>query len=563
METTDKKTCRELITILAAHGVSDIVLSPGSRNTPLIIAAHRDSSVRTHVVIDERCAGFFALGLALQSKRPTALICTSGSAVLNYAPAMAEAYYRHVPLIAISADRPAEWIDQDDSQTIRQSNVLGNIVKGSFDINGENSTPVVRRHAVRSINDAALLATQLPQGPVHINIRIDEPLGNTETVTATKPAKIELTGNHRYGFTDGEATALLKELDNKNILVVAGFGSRDSALDAAIDRFAASHAAAVLHEVQSNLHPACGIGNIDACLSAMSAADADTMRPDVVITMGGAIVSRMVKHYLRNTAGLVHWHITHSPHSIDCFGALTRRIEHNEADVFDSLSPDGKQPSQRQLTFRHQWLETSKKAQCLTADYLNGCEWSDFKAMGRLVSKIPASWNIHLSNGTCVRYAQLFDCKNIHDIQCNRGVSGIDGSSSTAVGAHTAYDGITLLVSGDMSAQYDAGAFALNQITPRFKLAVLNNSGGGIFRFIKSTSGLDECEECFAAKVNLPLKGIAAAYGFAYFEADNEQSFEDMFDAFAAETTRPSILNIITPAQKSADILKKFFTTKQ
>ena len=176
-----------------------------------------------------------------------------------------------------------------------------------------------------------------------------------------------------------------------------------------------------------------------------------------------------------------------------------------------------------------------------------------------MINFTPRSWNIQLSNGTSVRYAQLFEYSALNRIECNRGVSGIDGSTSTAIGAHIYYDDVTMLITGDMSMAYDVGAIALTEITPRFKIAVLNNGGGGIFRFISSTSSLEECERFFAADVRLPLAQLADAYGFAYFEARDKESFDRALVGFASETERPALLNIITPPQESAVVLKQFF----
>lgn len=162
---------------LTHYGVRRAVLSPGSRNAPLAVAFARNPELECKVVIDERSAAFVALGMAIESGEMVAMACTSGSAALNYAPALAEAYYRHIPLIAITADRPEEWIDQDDSQTIRQSGSLAAVVKGSFDIpvcrgNDEGLQRLCRRR----IADAMMLATSAPRGPVHINIQVDEPI---------------------------------------------------------------------------------------------------------------------------------------------------------------------------------------------------------------------------------------------------------------------------------------------------------------------------------------------------------------------------------------------------
>ena len=178
MDNTSKTVCRHLAHLIAAHGVSCVFASPGSRNAPAIIAAAREPGLKVTSVVDERCAAFMALGYASVSGEPVALICTSGTALLNYAPAVAEAFYRKVPLIVITADRPAEWIDQDDSQTLRQPGALSAFVKVTCDITDRTDDLT---HAIRQINDAMLMATTGRRAPVHINLRLDEPLGLTDS----------------------------------------------------------------------------------------------------------------------------------------------------------------------------------------------------------------------------------------------------------------------------------------------------------------------------------------------------------------------------------------------
>lgn len=563
MITTDKIPCRILVDVLAAHGVKDVVISPGSRNTPLIIAAARKKGLVTHVVIDERCAAFFGLGIALSSHRPTALICTSGSAVLNYGPALAEAFYRHFPLVAISADRPTEWIDQDDSQTIRQAGILDSIVKASFDLSGENGSDIQLRHFSRTVNDALITAKREPQGPVHLNIRLDEPLGSLSDSDIKETQFIECTStSENLGLTQDQIDVFADAITGKKVILIAGFGSPSTGLESEIGRFIAESGAVFLYEAQSNIHVNDSIGNIDATLSSCSLEDYNRLKPDIAISFGGSLVSRMVKRFLRNTDKLEHWHIGKSENSIDCFTSLRHRIECDPAVFFRQLAGGlAKRNRYHDVSYRQLWLAKSNEAADRVTDFTNNAPWSDFKAMGLIMNMIPTDWNIHLSNGTAIRYAQLFDYSTIRNIECNRGVSGIDGSTSTAIGSHVCYNGTTLLISGDMSAQYDIGSLALTQISPRFKMIVLNNNGGGIFRFIKSTSGLDELEQYFAVSTNLPLRQLADAYGFSYYEAHDSESLTEGFRQFADECSRPAILNVITPPTESAEILKQFFKT--
>ena len=168
-----------------------------------------------------------------------------------------------------------------------------------------------------------------------------------------------------------------------------------------------------------------------------------------------------------------------------------------------------------------------------------------------LLDSVPAGTSLHLSNGMVVRYANMCGCPDAARIECNRGVNGIDGATSTAIGASMTYDGITLLVTGDMSAQYDLGALAAPGIPPRFRMAVLNNSGGGIFRLIKSTRDIPEMERWLAGDVRLPLRQLADGFGFDYYEVTDEETLRRCVGSFFADRERPAILNIITPPRGS------------
>ncbi len=567
MITTDKAVAQEMARLMVEHGIRHAVLCPGSRNAPLIVAINRQPGIATYSIIDERSAAFFALGLAAQIQEPVAVVCTSGTAVLNFAPAVAEAFYRHVPLVVISADRPLEWIDQDDSQTIRQSGALGNITKGTWTLPTENGSAQQAWYINRMLNDAMLAATAYPQGPVHINAHLDAPLGtleeqavkNLRCITAVKP---------ELRMETVQARAMAEEIaSTRRVLVIAGFMEPDQRVSKAMARLAEMPNAGVMCEAQANVHAGeRPVYNIDSVLSVMTSWDKEIMAPDIVITVGGALVSRFVKDWLRtegarrNKIGkepLRHWHIGSQDYSVDCFQCLERRIEMPAPQWLAQVTAF--KPYGAEGNYSDRWQELKKKAANSAETFATGCGWSDFMAMKYVMRHTPPHWNMQLSNGTAVRYAQLFPYTHIHRIDSNRGVSGIDGCTSTAVGASVAYDSATLLVTGDMSAQYDIGALANTQITPRFKMVVLNNHGGGIFRFVATTANLEEREEFFCGNVKLPLRELAIAYNFAYFEVHNIDEMEEQWQRFVGEREMPAILNLITPPQDSADILRLYF----
>lgn len=559
MQSTSHLSCNLLADLLTAHGVRRAVLSPGSRNTPLILALSRRQEMECHVVIDERSASFIALGMSIQTGEPVALVCTSGTALLNYAPAVAEAFYRHIPLVVISADRPEEWIDQDDSQTIWQQDALAPYVKRSCDISARIDFPNGPWWTDRMINDVLLECVNGRPGPVHINVRLDAPLhtlseydrGSARVVTMISPvAQLPVS----------EARALAMSLASpRKVLIIAGFHQPDEKLNRALTRLASLPNVAVMTESISNMHSPKFIDRIDSTLCRLTDGERESMRPDTVITLGGAIVSRHIKDWLRNIPELDHWHVGISHTTIDCFKHLSRRID-MDATVFMGQMAAALQPHRAASQYAALWHEVADRARRLHDAYVAAAQWSDLKAMAGIFARLPRRCNLHLSNGTPIRYAQLLNHPRIHRSECNRGVSGIDGCTSTALGASVYYLDSTLLISGDMSFQYDLAALSSTLMTPRFKMIVICNGGGGIFRFIPATSSLPETERYFAVGTRLPLRDLCNGYGIAFFEADSDESLAESMQAMLAVTDRPALLAVHTPPEISALTLKNYFT---
>lgn len=562
METTDKISCNILVSLLKKHGINHVVISPGSRNAPIIVALARCNNINKIVVIDERSAAFIALGIASISLKPVALVCTSGSALLNYAPAIAEAYYRQIPLIVISADRPIEWIDQDDSQTIRQDEALANYVKNSYNIPTECSSDTLKWYVNRIVNDALLSATSGRKSPVHINIQLDEPLNNTKYIKSNTERVIELISPKNL-LSEGSIEKLAKSINSaKKVLIIAGFLPPSNTLNQALLSLAKHSNIVVLTENISNLKGNLFISSIDRTLNVMSKCDKECVTPDIVITLGGALVSRQIKQLLRTNKPYEHWHVGICDATIDCFTALTKRINVTPEEFFLQLKNKLNSAVDNRSNYSIFWHNYSKKAKALHESYLKKIEWSDLKAFEIIFNYIPKNWNLQISNGTSIRYSQLFDTTIYNRIDCNRGVSGIDGCTSTAIGASLIYNDTTLLITGDMSAQYDINALSVHAITPKFKMIVINNNGGGIFRFINSTSNLPELEEYFATKPKLPLPELAKGYGFNFYDASNSDELKKVIPIFITDNSKPAVLRINTPTKESTEILRNYFNQK-
>lgn len=569
METTSNIYCRQIVELLQAHGVRTAYCSPGSRNAPLLLALESCDEITKHVVIDERSAAFQAYGSALIEQNPVALVCTSGTAVLDYAPAVAEAYYSGVPLIVISADRPREWIDQEDSQTIRQFGVLSHIVKGSYDVRAIPEGKIreysedVKWTVNRTVNEALLKALEGKQGPVHINVQLGEPLGElSEAHIMTERLVTLISGADTMPVNILRNFATI--VAESKIMLVAGFLQPNHNLDKAVRIFAMLPNVVVMAETLANLHDPQPMSTmVDSVLCDMSDEEKELLRPDIVISIGGALVSRMLKQYLREYPPHNHWSIGYSNYFCDCFKALTHKIEIAPASFFRQLNGVMRKSRMKiQSDYSTQWKLLRKKSALLAKKYIHNAPWTDIKAFEYIFSQYKFD-NLFLSNGTAVRYAQLFP-HSCHAEYCNRGVSGIDGSTSTAVGGAWAYNGKTCLITGDISWLYDSGASALYWLPNNMRIIVIDNSGGGIFRFIKSTSKIpSEIREHYFCVQDLPdVTDIASAYAIEVKEADEMKNLAIGVEWLADDSDFPRLLVVRTPADESARVLFNYFIKK-
>lgn len=577
-----KRIAREIFNILEAHGVENVVCSPGSRNAPLIMAAEARKKLRKHVIIDERTAAFAALGMAQTSQKPVALVCTSGTALLNYAPAIAEAYYQALPLIVVSADRPREWIDQDDSQTIRQFEALHNFVKKSYDVSDSDCREDYFWYANRILNDAMLLSLRERRGPIHLNVRLSPPLGEVATEDLHETCRIISETDRAAIPTKEEIRKLAAELLGKRVMLVAGFMEPDEKLNRAVNKFRSHSNVAVFAETISNLHLPAEDYMIDSILSAVDQRESAGLMPDIVISVGGALVSRMLKTYIRDCAArnpeIQHWSIGYQHTTVDCFKALTRRIEADPGQLLNMLSAEFAhqkillgmdcEPSSADREtiadasdsryYAADWHHLRLRQLTEVREYSASAPWSDLKAFSILLRDVPSSWNLFLSNGTAIRYAQILSERIPHAEFCNRGVSGIEGSTSTALGAEQLYMGGTLLITGDMSFSYDLGALAAaSRLDSKLKIVVVNNAGGGIFRFIRATRDLYCREEYLCANPGLDISKIANAFGFGYQLAANESELRHAFLKMLGSQGR-EILEVRTSPEESTAVLDRF-----
>jgi len=552
--TSDKKNISLLAELFVKKGLSDIIISPGSRNAPVIISFANKQGIRALSIVDERSAAFFALGMAQQLGKAVAVACTSGSAALNYAPAIAEAYYQKIPLLVLTADRPPELIDQGYGQTIRQRNVYENYIKASFELPVDIEDETSLKKVEKIINEAINL-TQYPEpGPVHINIPFREPLyGTSEEMIDAKVFE--------YVKEQVDLKPIISELSNSwnnsdKVLIVAGQQQRDDELNKLLSNIVDDKKVTLLSETTSNLNSENFIDCIDNVISTIEVDESATFKPDLLITYGGQVVSKMIKKFLRDNPPDEHWHISPSGKEMDTYFRLKQVVPVEPNVLFNELllSLPEKQPDYLNIWLNKKSIVVSRKK-----EYLNKIAYSDLKIFDFILSNLPSGTNLHLGNSTPVRYSQLFGSDERFNYFSNRGVSGIDGQISTAAGSTYVSNNLNVLITGDLGFFYDSNGLMNNYLKSNLKIIVINNSGGGIFRFIEGPSSTDHQEEFFEARHNWKAEKIAQAFNVEYYKAENLEQLDSAFSDFLDNKNDPSILEIFTPPEENAEILKEYF----
>ena len=544
-----KKELAQLV-ISACHQfkIDTVVISPGSRNAPLTVGFSNHTEIKALSVVDERCAAFFALGIAQQTQKPVAIVCTSGSALLNYYPAIAEAFYSNIPLVVISADRPKHLIDIGDGQTIRQENVFENHILFSANLI-ENDKFKTRNSQL--IGEALQIATS-QKGPVHINVPFDEPL--YETVDKLQEFKFEnaVANETKKSVNYAELVNIWNSSEKKMILV--GVNYPNEKLHNLIDFYAEDDSVLILTETTSNLHHSKAIDSIDQLIFSLSDEDFKDLQPEVLITFGGMIVSKKIKQFLRKYQPKHHWNINEKK-ATDTFFCLSEFIQTKPADFFANFN---KIISEVKSNYQPKWLAIRDKKRIKHTEYLAKTEYSDLKVFEEVLGSIPDNSQLQISNSSIIRYAQLFEINKTLSVFCNRGTSGIDGSTSTAIGAAFANKNQTVFITGDLSFFYDSNALWNQYIPKNFRIILINNSGGGIFRFIpgpKTTNALNY----FETPHNLTAEHLAKMYGFEYESVDNLEKLNNSLANFYSVSNQPKIVEIFTPRTINDVVLQNYF----
>ncbi|MFD2562536.1 2-succinyl-5-enolpyruvyl-6-hydroxy-3-cyclohexene-1-carboxylic-acid synthase [Aquimarina rubra] len=556
-----------IVALCEAKGIHHIVISPGSRNAPLTIGFTENPEIHCYSIVDERCAAFFALGIAQQIQKPVALVCTSGSALLNYYPAISEAFYSDIPLVVLSADRPIERIDIGDGQTIRQKNVFENHILYSANLYSEivpetkiddvkikQKQHEAQKHNEREINLALNIALE-KNGPVHINVPFYEPLYDTITEPTISPKNIPVERIENK-ISKTLRLGMVKEWNRaKRKIVLIGVNSPDSIEQRWIDHFAKDPSVLVLTETTSNIHHSTHINCIDQLITPLNQKEFKALQPEVLLTFGGMVVSKRIKAFLRNYQPKVHWHVDEKK-AYDTYFCLTEHIKMNPNSFFSNFLPD---TVLVETKYKSDWITIRNQRRERHSEYLKKIDFTDLKVFEYLFDLIPNHQMIQLSNSSTVRYAQLFSLNPSFKVYCNRGTSGIDGSTSTAIGAALGSGLPTTLITGDLSFFYDSNGLWNDSIPSDFKIILINNSGGGIFRILPGKTESENFSKFFETKHQLTAKQLCQMFDIEYMEASDEKELVKGVEKLYNYNDSPQLLEVFTPRIKNDSVLIDYF----
>ena len=594
---SNKPHIRNLLEICAQKGIEQVIISPGSRNAPLVISFGEHPAFNCLSIPDERVAGFFALGIAQQTRKPVIITCTSGTASLNFAPAIAEAFYQKIPLLVLTADRPVEWIQQGEGQSIAQRDVFANYVKRSYELPQEANDKDSLWSANRIICEAIDQTMEGSGGPVHINIPFREPLYDTKDYSDVPLPKIIETVAFDKVLPKTQLKSLVNTWQQSNKKMILGGllplkKQASYSLNKVLKNISRDTSVAVLPEITSNLFHKNFLSDFDSVLSTVSEAEVKSFQPGLLITIGRSFISKRIKLWLRKHPPKAHWHIEEIDYHIDTFQGLTKTINMKPVAFFGQLlssltSPplegvggrNGKNASTPQpppagekacannqafmqlKDYQVTWKNKAKKVEKRKHKYLNQIGWSDLQAFKNILPALPKDTNLHLANSTPVRYAQLFKTRKDIIYNSNRGVAGIDGSTSTATGAAYITQQPTTIITGDISFFYDSNAFWQHHLSPDLRVILINNGGGNIFRFIKGPDTTAQLADYFEAQQERSAKYIAKTYNLNYFVAENEVTLKEALLLFykKSKNNQPAILEIKTPNVESAEIWRAYY----
>jgi 2-succinyl-5-enolpyruvyl-6-hydroxy-3-cyclohexene-1-carboxylate synthase len=539
-------------------GIRNVVICPGSRSAPLTLSFARAKNVKPYIIYDERVAAYMALGMALATHTPTALICTSGTAVLNFYPAVAEAYWQQIPLLILTGDRPPEWIGQGEGQSIRQVHVFEKNCKASYNLPIDRANIDSAYMSARLLNEALWKVSTKPYGPVHVNIPFREPFYPRLNSEKSDIKNFFVADVVSTLSKDSWCTIIEILLQNPKKMVLIGQLPFDESLATTLNILFETVKMPVLVDINSNLLQLPNtIHNYDQILAILPEESQKALLPDVLITFGNELLSKRIKKYFRKNKPRCHIHIGTGIEIYDTFQSVTHVVPIEPNVFFKELI--SKVSFRSDKDYYNLWLEYAIKVKNNLKLYFKKGYNTEIDYVNQLLQNLPANSVLHLANSMAVRYAAICGT-HAQKILCNRGTSGIDGSNSTAVGYAIHSQVLNLLIIGDMSFLYDKNAFWHDYVPSNLRIAVINNGGGGIFRMVEGANIQPELETYFITKQPKNAALVCKDYGIEYTSIHSKTELAEVLKNFYKLDGKAKLIEIFIENATLATDMERLYT---
>ena len=542
---SDKENVNILTSLLVNHGVNKAIVCPGSRNAPIVHNLNECLDIQCYPVTDERSAGFYALGMAQATDSPVVVCVTSGTALLNLLPAVAEAFYQHIPLIVVSADRPAQWINQLDGQTIPQNGALNSFVKKSINI-PEFHDEEERWYCNRMINDALISCACGICGPVHINVPITEPLYEFTKTKLPVERKIEFV-SASVDTTRARTLMLDRFKHASRPMIVIGQCHLNS-LNERLSMYLKSNVVVLIEPLSAGGDQQY-MDEIVRCVE-----NDERYFPDFILYIGDCIVSKSIKKFLRKVARTAEvWMAREDGKIADTLMNAVGVIEGNVSELLDNVKFD------KSEEYYHLWHDSAEVKNIVERCRSFVPEYSQMYAVKSFEEAISHHDVIrHYANSMSVRLGCIYSKGYMY---VNRGINGIEGSLSTAAGYSLASDRDVYCVIGDLSFFYDQNALWNRNIGGNFKILLLNNGGGAIFGKFEGLKDSNARDNLVMAKHDTSAVGICSANHINYIVASNAEELKAGLDKFInMKSDSPTVLEVFTDAENDMNVIKEYYT---
>jgi len=547
------KNVQILVKLLKEYKIQHAVVSPGGSSTPIVHSMENDSYFKCYSVVDERSAAYFAMGISQKLHKPVALVCTSGTAVANYLPAVIEARYQNVPLIVITADKNFYNDRQLVTQTIKQDNIFQDKCKHAVSLPGILDSEEDIWYCKRLIHEALLEFDHHGKGPVHINIPI---FGSHQDFSFKELPDIKAIKRISYESSSSIWEDKQKELQNfKNILVVFGqnipYGDKTN-ID--IDKFAKKYNCVLSVEHTSNVKSEFAL-NTYSIVETSGGYVAQEMCPDLVITLGGNYASYNMRGYLRSVkAKYNHWVIEESGYVKDPFMRLTDIFECTPEYFFNFFANNGTDNSENDLNFYHRWEKLLSRVK------MPELPFSNFYAAQCLAKNIPENSLLHTAILNSTRHTQFFDIPKSVDSYCNLGALGIDGTLSTFFGQAAVTEQLCFLLIGDLSFFYDMNSIRIQSNSKNIRIMLVNNTGAGEFHFYIGKKSIPSINKYISVEHNTTAKAWVESCGFKYISASSKDELDKQIGEFSSnKSEKPILFEVFTDMEKDAELTNELF----